>query len=321
MRVCIESGLVELNKHIREATVRRNVVVQLIRMFRDSGHPDYNNIDMQDVEARASFLAHTDDPSIPLGLTELLDEQHDNNADDETVDKAATPAERLRNVEDLDKHMQRSRPQLFFPQRDSDAGKEVEASAVSAFGKFSAFSLTTGSKWEDQFCGSYIPRVFNLTIPWYVGGPDLKDKARFRRSSSDTPPLTLTDFTKMIPQRVESQLRWDWDLVPAIWSLWFASAVNMSKSLSMMRAMTRAAEVEEPNEKAIGAVAAKIHEFLHSGVYMRSDGVKFPIRGDITKLPLAIGLTSQQRNLLNNYYSISGRISGTRQVRRTINHM
>ena len=41
VRLSITSGLVDLNKHMKEATVRRDVVVQLIRMHKDAGRPDY----------------------------------------------------------------------------------------------------------------------------------------------------------------------------------------------------------------------------------------------------------------------------------------
>ena len=52
VKLQISSGLVSLNKHIRHATVRRPVVVQLIRMFRDSGHVDYQGLDMDAVRAQ-----------------------------------------------------------------------------------------------------------------------------------------------------------------------------------------------------------------------------------------------------------------------------
>ena len=42
VRIVIASGLVDLNALIKQATVRRNVVVQLIKMHRDAHHPDYN---------------------------------------------------------------------------------------------------------------------------------------------------------------------------------------------------------------------------------------------------------------------------------------
>ena len=38
VRISISVGLVDLNRLIRQATVRRNIVVQLIRMHRDAGH-------------------------------------------------------------------------------------------------------------------------------------------------------------------------------------------------------------------------------------------------------------------------------------------
>ena len=65
VKLHISSGLVSLNKHIKHATVRRNVVVQLIRMFRDAGHPDYQKVDLEDVGRRARALTTRDDPEIP----------------------------------------------------------------------------------------------------------------------------------------------------------------------------------------------------------------------------------------------------------------
>ena len=140
----------------------------------------------------------------------------------------------------------------------------------------------------DQFNGSYIPRVFHLTLPWYVGGPDLVGRPRFRRSSDDAPVLTLDAFTQMLPSRVESQMRWDWDLVPATWSLWFATKVNLGVSLSMRRVM-RAGEAEERNEKGIGAATAKIYDLLWNGHYIRSDGADIEVCGDVSKFNMIRG--------------------------------
>ena len=43
VQIQIQAGLVDLNRLIKQATVRRHVVVQLIRMWRDAGHPDYKD--------------------------------------------------------------------------------------------------------------------------------------------------------------------------------------------------------------------------------------------------------------------------------------
>ena len=53
VRISITSGLIDLNKLLRHATVRRNIVVQLIRMQRDARHPDFRNVNMDAVIQRA----------------------------------------------------------------------------------------------------------------------------------------------------------------------------------------------------------------------------------------------------------------------------
>jgi len=57
VQIQISAGLIDLNKLIKQATVRRNVVVQLIRMHRDAGHPDYQRFDMEEVRLKARELA------------------------------------------------------------------------------------------------------------------------------------------------------------------------------------------------------------------------------------------------------------------------
>ena len=66
MRVVVTSGLVDVSRLLRQATVRRNVVVQLIRMHRDAGHPDYVNVDMRRVNRQSEQLAPTDDATRPF---------------------------------------------------------------------------------------------------------------------------------------------------------------------------------------------------------------------------------------------------------------
>ena len=80
VRVTIAAGLVDLDKLLRQATVRRNVVEQLIRMRNHAGHPDYKNVDMQEVQRRTRQLATTDELEIPSGLVEFL------NAEDEVAE-------------------------------------------------------------------------------------------------------------------------------------------------------------------------------------------------------------------------------------------
>ena len=320
VKLQISSGLVCLSKHIKHATVRRNVVVQLIRMFKDSGHPDYQHLHMPDVEVKAQNLAATDEPSVPYGLAEVSHSDVESEEESTLVDKAATPAERIWNEDELHRELDRARPNILTSQRDSDALKEIEASRASAFSRFSTLELKTGSKLVDQFQGSYIPRVFNMTLPWFVGGPDLKGRERFRRVSDDAPEVSHNTFTRMLPRRVEAQIRWDWDLIPSVWGLNFATMVNTGASLSIQRTLRRSSG-EETQERDIAEAAAKVYKLLWEGEYIRADGVRQRVQGDTAKILDAIGLTATQRALVQNYRFMSARIPGTRQVRRSINHL
>ena len=241
VRLAITSGLTELNKCLKQATVRRNVAVQLIRMHRDANHPDYQRQSLRDIDLRARELAPTDEPAIPMGLLEILEERGEEEAF-LGVDKAATPAERIFTEENLEREMERARPQILVVQRDSDASKDVEASRTNAFAQFSTLELRTGSALIDQFKTSYIPRVFNITLPWCVGGPDFPRQPRYRRTEEDAPAVGLDIWAAMTACRCEAQFRSDWDFNPGIMSLAFASKVNLSVSMSINRALRRGAD-------------------------------------------------------------------------------
>ena len=59
---------------------------------------------MEDVVQRSRELASTEQLAIPNGLAEMLESDNDDEIPYET-DKAATPAERLRSMEELQKHL------------------------------------------------------------------------------------------------------------------------------------------------------------------------------------------------------------------------
>ena len=119
------------------------------------------------------------------------------------VDKAATPAERAYTVADLQRNLERARPQTLVPQRDSDANRDVLASRDSALSQFSTLQLKTGANLIRLFMTEYLPRVFCTTLPWCVGGPDFPRRARWRRSFEDSPMVSLDMYTTMMAARCE----------------------------------------------------------------------------------------------------------------------
>ena len=322
VKLSITSGLVDLNKYVRQATVRYDVMVRLIAMHKAAREPDYVNLDMNQVAANARLLNPSNEPQVPSGLQHVLDPSDDEKLDDAT-DKAATPAERLVSEESLLREMDRARPLTLVVQRESDAQKNVEASRSHALGTVTEMNLVTGSSLLDQFETCYIPRVFNLSLPWQVGGPDFQGQGgRWRRRFEDSPQLSLTNYTAMMARRVEAQIRWDWDLNPGLHSLSFASKVNKSVGIALRKGLGKLTDAhEEPSDTNVGLAMKRLYEMLQDGEYKDESGKRKPIKGDMSKLHRLIGMSPLQEAIVRNMFFMSAKIEGTRQIRKMIGHV
>ena len=62
VKVSLSAGLVDLDKLLREATVRYDVMVRLIQMHKDAGHPDYMHCNMARVAQHANALNPDNEP-------------------------------------------------------------------------------------------------------------------------------------------------------------------------------------------------------------------------------------------------------------------
>ena len=322
VKVSVTAGLIDLNSLLREATVRYDVIVRLIQMHKDAGHADYTRVNMERVKALAKTLNSSGEPTIPSEIADLLDASDDGHLDDAT-DKAATPAERVHHESNLKRELARSRPMVLVPQRDSDAQKDIAASRENALSTVTTLEIQSGSDLMQQFETEYIPRVFSLTLPKQVGGPDFRGQPRRRRCFDDAPMLDLQSYTAMMARRVEAQIRWDWDLLPGLQSLSFASQVNQSVGISLNKSVRKLedAHESETQDTQIGLAMKRLYELLHTGEYIDDAGVRRRLNGDISKLPRVIGLSPLQAAVVRNMSFMSGRLPGTRQIRKSIGHL
>ena len=97
-----------------------------------------------------------DEPVFPVGVKDILEttgsdasgsdesERDHQEKNDGTTDKAATPAERIRSVEELSRNMQRLRPQLLLAQGDSDANRNIQESRSNALASLSSLDKKQG---------------------------------------------------------------------------------------------------------------------------------------------------------------------------------
>ena len=79
-------------------------------------------------------MSHTQVPDEPFIPPEILSIFDGDEKDDlyAGVDKAATPAERPATAEDMHRDFDRARPLQLYPQRDSDANKNIMTSREEA---------------------------------------------------------------------------------------------------------------------------------------------------------------------------------------------
>ena len=165
----------------------------------------------------------------------------------------------------------------------------IASSRISALSDFATLEVQIGSNLIDQFKTSYISLVFCTSLQWCVGGPDCPQQPRWRRQFEDAELVSLDTYTAMMAARCEYQIRADWDLNPGLWSLSFASKVNLGLSMSIKRALRRGAQAEDKDED-IGAATVRIYKLLWDGEYMNAAGHRVKVNGDISKIGQIIGL-------------------------------
>ena len=201
--------------------------------------------------------------------------------------------------------MERARPLILAPQRDSDAQKDVETSRFNALASVTTMTTGAGSSLLEQFNTTYIPRVFNLTLPRQAGGPDFRGQGRrWRRHFEDAPHLELATYAAMMVRRSEARVRWDRDLNPGLQSLSFAPKVNLSVGIALRKCVNKLRESHDaPADTEVGAALKRLYELLNEGEYFDDAGKRVPIRRDISKLHKVIGLSPLQQAILRNLFS------------------
>ena len=65
VQVHVSGGLLQVSRYMKEATVRRYVVIRLILMKKESGHRDYQHLDTDVVRERAEALTRRGDGTLP----------------------------------------------------------------------------------------------------------------------------------------------------------------------------------------------------------------------------------------------------------------
>ena len=177
-------------------------------------------------------------------------------------------------------------------------------------------TIRTGHQFWDQWQNDFLPWAFPFSIPAPVSGPDFPHKERPRRPA-DAPHLQPLAHLKLLAGRIESSIRNSWDLIPGLRRLTFKWHSVWQGSLWRKWKSQRQAIAPVPTLKWVQA-ARGLYNKLRSGTYTTAGGKPKPIHFDTRKLPYARGLTTDEKELLQDVKGMQGHMPGTIEVRRRI---
>ena len=177
-------------------------------------------------------------------------------------------------------------------------------------------TIRTGHTFWDQWQNDFLPWAFPFSIPAPVSGPDFPHKARPRRPE-EAPHLQPLAHLKLLAGRIESSIRNSWDLIPGLRRLTFKWQSVWQGSLWRKWKSQRQAIAPVPTLKWVQA-ARGLYNKLRSGTYITAGGKPKPIQFDTRKLPYARGLTTDEKELLQDVKGMQGHMPGTIEVRRRI---
>ena len=177
-------------------------------------------------------------------------------------------------------------------------------------------TIRTGHNFWDQWQNDFLPWAFPFSLPAPVSGPDFPHKERPRRPA-DAPHLQPLAHLKLLAGRIESSIRNSWDLIPGLRRLTFKWHSVWQGSLWRKWKSQRQAIAPAPMLKWVQA-ARGLYNKLRSGTYTTAGGKPKPIHFDTRKLPYARGLTTDEKELLQDVKGMQGHMPGTIEVRRRI---
>ena len=322
-----------LKKFVHAATVRRSVVLELIRNACTRGHRAFRKVCMKEVEARAQALPEND---IPAELKVML--PYDEDIDFLQPQKNATPSAATQDAEALAARMQNLKPNAVVLEKscvpDADVTSQTTAALLAvaaeareareATRRRDRLCVATGTQMMDQFEPWYFGVAFAYLFKYCTGLPDPAEftgKPRWRRFE-DEPRVTLADWVRIMARRVESQLGRDWVFGFTTWNLLFKSAVNLSRTVYVMdgpvyddvRNDYRRLSASDMEKAAMELLAAL------SGQYVDASGRVQKVNGDLTKVGRVAGLSSTAQKMLRSISGTAKHLPGTQEARAKMRH-
>ena len=323
VKILLKGSQENIAKLITQATVRRNVVVELILEAKARGHLSYRHVSEEDVWQRAKDLPENGAPPEVIHILELQ-----RSLDNLIANKNASPASGRVDEKNAFDHC---RPNAVVDEKSSTEGGDINARRITALttivdqlqtdkeGGQGDIVVSTGSDMLDQFQPWFFSIAFAFCFKSGIACPDLKKRNRYRRIKS-APEVTIERWCELMVRRVEAQFRRDWTFTYTLWNYLFRTAVNTSRTVYSY-SNRKDNDLGQKDCQDLEDAAVSICKAMR-GTYTGPDGIRRKVNGDMTKVRYAIEkLSSTAQKLVSNIEHTTRKIAGTHEIRRKMRHM
>ncbi|WP_422020788.1 hypothetical protein [Pyruvatibacter mobilis] len=322
--------------------VGAQVVVNLILDMRRLGHPSYAGVDEAAVRRRAEELPEN---GVMPEVLKVMQEATAGMEDKLQPQKAATPCDGKRSLEEAGEAFAAQRPRAVVAEGYANARREAHEVEVAALADLQqklapeglglpTFEVRTGNQLVDQFRPSYFAAAFPFCFKYGTARPDVRnisqdeerakkveaERRRLRRP--EAPTLDVHDWAAAMARRVETQFRRDWTFASTVWNYLFRTMVNLQPNAYIYAVPEEDGSGRQrmlTNEE-ICAGARELMGALRVGKYVDIAGELKAIQGDFTKLRHAPALSAAAKKLLSNAEARARSVPGTHEVRKTMRH-
>jgi len=296
-------------------------------------------------------------PKAVLAAVQITEPQSQSLVQDKAATPADAPSVAEDAGAAVEECLKQKQPLHHMAERSSEMQGRAHLDCLhtlkSNFETCGTLDIKSGSDFVNQFVPWYLGMAFPMTLPAAVGGYDVHHEKRWRRPEDrregghglidwlrrnrhgvsgagsvdaqveehsrigDACRVKLYDFVKGLSQRIEGQFRRDWSFVPGLWNMYFRECLLSGHSLSVGTKVEAASPTaSKPQEYAIAL--QELYDLLTNGKYMAPGGRKMSIRGDVSKLWRAIGISKPAKKILGDLQFRTRKIPGTAEIRKKI---
>ena len=213
VRVVLKKGDVDMMKHIKQLYVRAHVVHGLARLYLErhlsdlEGNPGARQL-KERLRALEDRLADRMNAIYPAAvynneegaLSDALRQRVEESLARWKTRAAPTPGIELKNQtmadapRDINELFEDVRPVGVMAERDSSVLTEYSDQVKMALQKHSNLDVQVGTKFEDQFVGPYLSKIFPWALNYETGGPEYPDFSLRIRTMKTSITLELSSM-------------------------------------------------------------------------------------------------------------------------------